>query len=1033
MKDRIIIRNARQHNLKGVDLDLPRRSLVVLTGPSGSGKSSLAFDTLYAEGQRRYVESLSTYAKQFLERMEKPAVDGVDGISPAVAIEQKNPTKTSRSTVGTATEVYDYLRLLWARVGRTVCPACGREVRPDTVQSATDEVLRLPEGTRIMVAFPLPRSARASHARVVENLRALGFVRVRVGDEVVDLDGPEAGTPAGLGHDLTGVDEVQVVVDRLVVRDGVAERLADSLATAFHEGEGEAVVVCAGPSAGAEGVGTAGVEGARSVSARVLRFTERFRCPEHPELRFLDPTPRLFSFNNPYGSCPTCTGFGAVLEYDPTLIVPNPARSLREGAVDPWEKPRYHRERARLLAFARERGVSPDAPWRELPEDFRHAVLHGTRGFKGMLPFLRSRERKRYKPYIRVFLRQYQSAQPCRDCGGSRLRPEARNVKVRGRDIGEVAELPIAELRDWVAELSGASAGAAAAAPPPGASPGVPGASPDGDGSGASRRGGRAAAGGGGFDGGGGGGGGLRPPARGDGAGPALSPQERAIAAPILRELDARLGFLCDVGLGYLALSRQMRTLSGGEAQRIALANSLGASLVDTLYVLDEPTVGLHPRDTDRLLGLLRRLRDRGNSVLVVEHDDAAIEAADVVVELGPGSGERGGEIVFQGTPAELKHGDTATGRHLSGRDRLDLPEKRRPVDRARLELRGARLHNLRGVDVDIPLGALTVVTGVSGSGKSTLVHDVLYRAVERELSGGESSAKQHLGEEVGAYDRLDGVHHIDAVVLVDQSPIGRTPRSNPVTYIKAFDAIRQIFARQPLAKQRKYTAGHFSFNVKGGRCEACQGDGVIEVEMVFMADVFVPCEVCRGARYKPETLEVTYKGHNIRQVLDLTVDEAIRLFIKEDRLGQALWHLQQVGLGYLRLGQPAPTLSGGEAQRLKIARELAGAGRKGEHRLYILDEPTTGLSGAEVRQLIQVLRKLLQHGHSVVVIEHNLEVMCHADWIIDLGPEAGDGGGRVVAMGRPEEVAAGPGHTARYLRAALEAPVALRAPGARP
>jgi len=964
VKDRIVIRNARQHNLKGIDLELPRRALIVLTGPSGSGKSSLAFDTIYAEGQRRYVESLSTYAKQFLERMEKPAVDLVEGISPAVAIEQKNPTKTSRSTVGTATEVYDYLRLLWARVGRTYCPECGAEVRPDTVQSATDEVLRLPEGTRIMVAFPLPPSARASHARVVENLRALGFVRVMVGGEVVDLDVPGAESPPALGVDLTGADEVLVVVDRLVVRADAAERLADSLATAFHTGEGEAAVVVA-------------------EAHRVIRFTERFRCPDHPEIRFLDPSPRLFSFNNPYGSCPKCTGFGAVLEYDVSLIVPNPGRSLREGAIDPWEKPRYHRERARLMSFARERGVSPDAPWRDLPEDFRNAVLYGTRGFRGILPFLRSRESKRYKQYIRVFLRQYQSAQPCPECGGSRLRPEALYVKVRGRTIAEVADLPIREARDWVAGLVAAegAAGAAGAA----------------------------------VDGVAGTGGDVAAP------GAALSPQERAIAAPILRELEARLGFLVDVGLGYLTLSRQTRTLSGGEAQRISLANSLGSSLVDTLYVLDEPTVGLHPRDTDRLLDLLQRLRDRGNSVLVVEHDDAAIREADVVVELGPGSGERGGTVVFQGPPSRLVEADTATGRHLSGRDRLELPERRRPVDRARLQLRGARLHNLRGVDIDIPLGALTVVTGVSGSGKSTLVHDVLYRALERELSGGESTAKQHLGEAVGAYDRLDGVHHLDAVVLVDQSPIGRTPRSNPVTYIKAYDHIRQIFAAQPLARQRKYTAGHFSFNVKGGRCEACQGDGVVQVEMVFMADVYVPCEVCGGARFKPETLEVKYKGLDIRQVLDLTVDEAIRLFIKEDRLGQALWHLQQVGLGYLRLGQPAPTLSGGEAQRLKIARELAGSGRKGERRLYILDEPTTGLSGAEVRQLIRVLRRLLDQGHTVVVIEHNVEVMCHADWIIDLGPEAGDEGGRVVAMGRPEEVAAGPGHTARYLRAALE------------
>ena len=950
MKDRIVIRNARQHNLKGIDLELPRRALVVFTGPSGSGKSSLAFDTIYAEGQRRYVESLSTYAKQFLERMEKPAVDVVEGISPAVAIEQKNPTRTTRSTVGTATEVYDYMRLLWARAGRTHCPECDRVVRPDTVQTAADRVQGLPEGSRIMVAFPLPKSARAAHGAIVENLRALGYMRVLVGDDVVDLDTPGAEDPATLGHDLARVPEVLVVVDRLVVRPGIGERLADSLGTAFHAGEGEAVVV------GAGGRGEA-------TSSTVLRFTERFRCPDHPEIRFLEPTPRLFSFNNPYGSCPTCTGFGAVLEYDPALIVPNPARSLAEGAVDLWEKPRYHRERARLLAFARGRGVPVDAPWAELPEEFRRDVVYGTRGFIGAIPFLRSRESKRYKQYIRVYLRQYQSAQPCPECGGSKLRREALYVRVGGLDIAAAAELPIARLRGWVEEVAAGEEGKGA---------------------------------------------------------PVLSPQERAIAGPILRELQARLRFLDDVGLGYLSLNRQMRTLSGGEAQRIGLANSLGSSLVDTLYVLDEPTVGLHPRDTDRLLALLEQLRDAGNSVLVVEHDDAAVLAADHVVELGPGSGERGGTVVFQGTPAELLAADTATARHLTGADGV-VPRRRRPVDGPRLRLEGARLHNLRGVDVEIPLGALTVVTGVSGSGKSTLVHDVLYRALERELHKGETSAKQHLGEAVGGYDRLLGAERLDDVVLVDQSPIGKTPRSNPVTYIKAFDHIREIFARQPLAVRRGYKPGHFSFNVKGGRCEACQGDGVVEVEMVFMADVYVPCDVCRGARFQPETLEVEYRGLNIRQVLDLTVDEAIRVFLKEDKLGQALWHLQQVGLGYLRLGQPANTLSGGESQRLKIARELAGAGKRQGRRIYILDEPTTGLSGSEVRQLIKVLQRLLDAGHTVVVIEHDLEVMKAADWIIDLGPEAGAGGGEVVAMGRPEEVAqVEASHTGRYLREAL-------------
>ncbi|HEY8469707.1 MAG TPA: excinuclease ABC subunit UvrA [Longimicrobiales bacterium] len=994
MKDRIIIRNARQHNLKGIDLELPRRSLVVLTGPSGSGKSSLAFDTIYAEGQRRYVESLSTYAKQFLERMEKPHVDAVEGISPAVAIEQKNPTKTSRSTVGTATEVYDYMRLLWARAGRTYCPHCGREVRPDTVQSATDAVLALPEGTRIMVAFPLPESARVSHQRVVENLRALGFMRVLAGDEVLDLGEEGAADPARLGHDLAAAGELLVVVDRLVVRPDGRERLADSLATAFVEGEGEAVVVVAGAGARA-GETSPGAEPAPSAPSR-LRFTERFRCPDHPDVRFLEPTPRLFSFNNPYGSCPTCTGFGATLEYDEALIVPNPARSLEQGAVAPWEMPRYKRYRQRLLAFARERRIDTDAPWQDLPETFRRAVIHGTRGFQGVIPFLRSREEKRYKQYIRVFLRRYQSARTCVACGGAKLRPEALYVKVGGLTIAEAAELPIATLRRWVAELIEATeaAGGGAAGSESGGTAAAAGAAR-----------GQAAAG----------------PAPGRAA--AIPAHARAAAAPILRELAARLQFLDDVGLGYLTLQRQTRTLSGGEAQRIALANSLGASLVDTLYVLDEPTVGLHPRDTDRLLALLGRLRDAGNTVLVVEHDPAAIAAADHIVELGPGSGERGGTVVFQGRYDDLLAADTATGRFLSGREPAP-PLRRRPLHDARLRLTGARLHNLQGVDIEIPLGTLTVVTGVSGSGKSTLVHDVLYRALERELGGGETSAKQHLGEQIGAYDRLEGYSYLDAVVLVDQSPIGRTPRSNPVTYIKAFDYVREVFARQPLARQRGYTPGHFSFNVKGGgRCEACQGDGVVQVEMVFLADVYVPCEVCGGQRYKPETLEVTFKGLNIRQVLDLTVDDAIRFFIKEDRLGQALWQLQQVGLGYLRLGQPAPTLSGGEAQRLKIARELIEGSRRRGRRLYIMDEPTTGLSGPEVRKLLRVLRQLIEAGHTVVVIEHNVEVIQAADWIIDLGPEAGADGGRVVAMGRPEDVAAVPeSHTGRYLRALLSA-----------
>jgi excinuclease ABC subunit A len=953
MDDVIRIRGARQHNLKNLDLDLPRRALTVVTGPSGSGKSSLALDTLFAEGQRRYVESLSTYAKQFLERMEKPAVDSIEGIAPAVAIEQKNPTKTSRSTVGTATEVHDYLRLLWARVGRTHCPVCDRIVRPDTVSGAVDRLLALPGGTRFQVCFPLAVSEKLAHAQIVENLRAMGFVRLLADGVPVDLGEDGAEDPGVSGVDLAAARELLVVVDRLAVgSEGLKERLADSVHTCFSQGEGECVVVLA------EGRGRRAA-GSRAGVAGRLAFTEHFRCPDHPDIAFLEPRPQLFSFNNPYGSCPTCTGFGATLEYDVQLIVPNPRRSLDEGAVDPWTKPRYRKERERLRAFANDQGVSLYKPWSELPAAFRDAVLHGGDGFKGLIPFLRSRERKRYKQYIRVFLRQYQSPVICRTCGGARVRPEALRVRVGDATVAHVSDLPLEELQGWLL--------------------------------------------------------GLR-----------LEGAEARIAETIRRELDARVGFLVEVGLGYLSLSRQTRSLSGGEAQRISLANSLGASLVDTLYVLDEPTVGLHPRDTDALLSLLTRLRDGGNTVVVVEHDPAAIRTADHVVELGPGSGERGGAVVFEGPPAALDAADTVTGRYLSGRSAIAVPDRRRSVSGSWLALRGARLHNLDEVDLEIPLGTLTVVTGVSGSGKSTLVHDVLYRALEVELGEGETSAKEHLGESVGEYAALEGAGRLSEVVLVDQSPIGRTPRSNPVTYIKAWDEVRRIFAEQPLARQRKLDPGTFSFNTSGGRCEACKGAGQVQIEMVFMADVYVPCDACRGTRYKPATLEITYRGLNVAQVLELTVDEAIRFFLKEDRLGQTLWHLQQVGLGYLRLGQPAPTLSGGEAQRLKIARELAGASGRRGRKLYLLDEPTTGLAGEDVKKLLKVLDRLVEAGHTVLVIEHNLELIKTADWVVDLGPGAGARGGRVVATGRPEEVAQVPESvTGRYLRDVLT-PVAV-------
>jgi excinuclease ABC subunit A len=955
MDTHIRVRGARQHNLKDVSVDLPRRAFTVITGPSGSGKSSLALDTLFAEGQRRYVESLSTYAKQFLERMDKPDVDAVEGMSPAVAIEQKNPTKSSRSTVGTATEVHDYLRLLFARVGRTICPECGREVRPDTVSRTVDRVLALPAGTRFMVAFPLPRGERATHRALVENLRALGFVRLLADGTPVDLAAPAATEPEGAGVDLAGAEELLVVVDRLKVDPAIRDRLADSVGTAFREGEGEALILLA---KGAEGEAEGAAE--REGGPARLGFTERFRCPDHPEIEFPEPTPQLFSFNSPYGSCPKCTGFGAILEYDPDLVIPNPARSISEGAVDPWSKPRYRKERAALEEYADRCGVSVHAPWSELPEEFRRAVVFGAdsgkgrltdRGFRGVFPFLRSRERKRYKQYIRVFLRQYQSPRPCPECGGARTRREALNVQVAGWDIGRVSELPLNRLARWLDELD-------------------------------------------------------------------LEGAEARIASTILRELRSRVGFLVDVGLGYLSLSRQTRTLSGGESQRISLANSLGSRLVDTVYILDEPSIGLHPRDTGALLRLLGRLRDGGNTVVVVEHDPQAIRCADHVVELGPRSGENGGEIVFEGPPARLEEAETSTGRYISGRTEIEVPTVRRRADGPRLRLKGARLHNVDGVDLEIPLGTFTVVTGVSGSGKSTLVHDILYRALERELNGGDTSAKEHLGEAVGTYESLEGSGRLDDVVLVDQSPIGRTPRSNPVTYIKAWDEVRRIFAAQPLARQRGYEARHFSFNVAGGRCEACKGAGQVEVEMVFMADVYVRCDICRGRRFKPEVLEVQVRDRSIADVLEMTVDEAIRFFVKHDRLGQTLWHLQQVGLGYLRLGQAATTLSGGEAQRLKIARELSGAAGKRGRKLYLLDEPTTGLSGDDVRRLLEVLGRLVEAGNTVLVIEHNLDLVKTADWVVDMGPEAGVGGGRIAATGPPEEVAAIPESlTGRVLR----------------
>ncbi len=922
--------NARQHNLKGVTVDLPRRALIVITGPSGSGKSSLAFDTLYAEGQRRYIESLSTYAKQFLERMPKPAVDRLEGLAPAIAIEQRNPTVSSRSTVGTATEIYDYLRLLWARVGRQQCRLCGRPVHRDTPESAAGTVVDQATGGPLQITFPLPSTARQSHAAIVENLAALGFVRVIADGTVIHLE------EAPPDIDLASIADLLVVVDRLSLDPPghrAAEppsRLVESLATAFAEGEGIAIVL---------------------QEAGRFRFTERPACSEC-DTPAVPITPALFSFNNPRGACQACNGFGAILEYDESLVIPEPSRSLSEGAIDPWTKPRYETRRRLLLNTARTLGVDPDRPWARLTERQRRELLHGHHGrYVGIFPFLKALEQKRYKQYIRVFLRQYQLATTCPTCGGARLNEDALAVRIAGEPISAPAARPVESLHQWLEQLP-------------------------------------------------------------------LSDFDQQVAHLILDQLRQRIAYLRDVGLGYLTLDRLTRTLSGGEAQRIALANALGSKLVDALYVLDEPSIGLHPRDIHRLLALLERLRDNGNTLVVVEHDPAAMRRADFMLELGPGAGEHGGQVVYAGS---VEHAaESLTGQYLSGRKRIGVPSVRRSLG-PWLRVEGATLHNLHDVSVAIPLGTVTAVTGVSGSGKSTLVHNVLYRQLETRLKGGHS-AKEHLGETVGTVRKLTGVEHLDDVLLIDQSPIGRTPRSNPITYVKGFDEIRELFAAQPSARQQKLKAQAFSFNMPGGRCETCEGAGAVLVEMVFLADVYVPCETCGGTRYRREVLDVRIQGCSIADVLQFTVDEAIRRFRHQARLGQALWQLQQVGLGYLRLGQPATTLSGGEAQRLKIARELAQSGRRGGRKLYILDEPTTGLHLDDVRVLIQVLDRLVDAGHTALIIEHHLDIIKRADWVIDLGPEAGDAGGRVVVQGTPEEVAETPtSHTGRYLREVLD------------
>ncbi len=928
----IVIRGARQNNLKGIDVEVGHHSLTVVTGPSGSGKSSLAFDTIYAEGQRRYVESLSTYAKQFLQRMPKPRVDRIDGVCPSVAIDQQNAVRSSRSTVGTVTEVSDYLRLLWSRIGRTVCPDCDQDVAPDTAVSAADAVLELPEGTLAYIAFPIAVPVATAAADVLDSLRSEGYVRILVDGEERHLD--DAADDGGvLAAELSNATEALAVEDRFAVGADERQRLTSALGAAFAGGHGRAVVLRAVQDSS---VG-------RQFADR-LAFSELYQCRTCGR-GFAEPRPLLFSFNHPTGACATCNGFGATLEYNVSLIVPDGDRSLADGALDPWTKPRYRKERAALLEYASRSGIRVDVPWDRLPEKAQAVLLYGDPEFKGMIPFLRSRERKRYKQYIRVFLRGYQLPTLCPECQGARLNPEALAVRILGHSIADISALTVAELSRWLDGLD-------------------------------------------------------------------LQPFEAGVSATIREEISDRTSFLMDVGLGYLTLDRQARSLSGGEMQRIRLAGSLGSRLVDTLYVLDEPTIGLHARDVERFMDVLRELRERGNTVLVVEHERAVIEQADRVLELGPGAGERGGELVFAGTAAELLSSDTSTGRALA----ISASDRRSPrTPGSWLTLEGAELHNVHDVRLRIPIGCLTVVTGVSGSGKSTLVHQVLYRALERDIAGS-STARRHLGEVTGTFRALHGSEQFDDVVLVDQSPIGRTSRSNPATYIKAYGEVRKFFASLPESRRRGYVPKHFSFNVAGGRCEACKGAGEETVEMVFLADIAVPCEVCEGARFKPEILEVTHKGLSIRDVLDLTVDEAIRFFIRQDRLGELLWQLQRVGLGYLRLGQPATTLSGGEAQRLKVARELARAG--GSSRLYLLDEPTVGLGAGEVSRLVAVLNQLVEAGGTVVVVEHNLELIAAADWVVDLGPEAAEAGGRIVAEGPPASIMASDvSHTGRFLR----------------
>ena len=983
----LVIRGARTHNLKNVDLTLPARQLIVFTGVSGSGKSSLAFDTIYAEGQRRYVESLSAYARQFLERMEKPDVDRIDGICPSIAIRQKNSVRNPRSTVGTVTEIHDYMRLLYARIGRTICRQCGQEVVRETAEVVANRLLTLPEGARLLLGFDLPvmamaaddadQSTRATEdaeitdldlsssepsvpsvalgpdsapavalgsdsapSVALENLRRKGFGRLLIADQAVTLEEVD---PAALKKMTT----MRVVVDRIKVSAEARTRITDSVETAYSEGGGAAWALQ--------------LPDEPSTAAPIQHlFSERFEC-RTCNIAYEDPQPRLFSFNNPFGACPTCHGFGNIIELDQDLVVPDQQKSINQGAIEPWTKPHYRSHLAELKRAAKTNGIRLDVAWRDLTPEEIAFVMDGGRdpstgpgsaraqsrgdAFEGVRGFFRWLERKKYKVHVRVFLSRYRGYLTCPDCGGTRLRREARDVHVGGVTIDKASARTVREADRFFKGLQ-------------------------------------------------------------------LTDKEAAIADKVLNEIQRRLGFLRDVGLDYLTLDRLSSTLSGGEAQRINLATSLGSALVGTLYVLDEPSIGLHTRDNQRLIAILRQLRDQGNTVIVVEHDADMIAVADHLVDMGLGAGEHGGRVVYSGTLQGLiNEPRSLTAKYLRGELSIPVPLSRRKGSPQRIRLFGATEHNLKGVDIEIPLNTLTCVTGVSGSGKSTLVHDVLYAALKR--------AKGDWDRKVGAHQRLEGHEFVSDVVLVDQTPIGRTPRSNPVTYLKAFDPIRELFASTKDAKSRGLTASHFSFNVPGGRCEACQGEGEVRVEMQFLADVFVPCEQCDGRRFKQQVLDVRYRGKNVTQVLEMTVREALSFFASTPKVLRRLQVLDEIGLGYLRLGQPATTLSGGEAQRIKIAAHLSS--HAGDRLLYILDEPTTGLHFDDIAKLLAAFRKLLEAGHTLIVIEHNLDVIKVSDWIIDLGPEGGEDGGRVLAMATPEQVAHNPdSHTGKYIREVL-------------